>query len=44
MSTQKAKVFEEVVIPAEPVREQNNIYKMLKLRVAKEYPRKQVKM
>ena len=38
--TQKAKVFENVVIPAEPVKEHNEIYKVLGVKPAKEYARR----
>lgn len=40
MRTQKAKVFENVVIPAEPVREHNEIYKLLEVKPVKEHARK----
>lgn len=37
MRTQKAKIFDHVVIPSEPVKEQNEIYKLLGIKLAKEY-------
>ena len=40
MRTQKAKVFENVVIPGEPVKEHRQIYKLLGVKCAKEYVRK----
>ena len=40
MRTQKAKVFENVVIPGEPVKEYRQIYKLLGVKCAKEYVRK----
>lgn len=40
MRTQKAKVFEQTVIPAEMVKEHNDIYKLLGIKPAKEYPLK----
>lgn len=40
MRTQKAKVFEHTVIPSEPVKEHNDIYKLLGIKPAKEYPLK----
>ena len=40
MRTQKAKVFENVVIPVEPVKEHRQIYKLLGVKCAKEYVRK----
>lgn len=39
MRTQKAKIFENVVIPAEPTKEHNAIYKLLNVKPAKEYTR-----
>ena len=38
MRTQKAKVFEQTVIPAEPVKEHNDIYKLLGIKPPKELP------
>lgn len=38
MRTQKAKVFDQTVIPAEMVKEHNDIYKLLGIKPAKEYP------
>ena len=38
MRTQKAKVFDHTVIPAETVKEHNDIYKLLGIKPAKEYP------
>ena len=35
---QKAKVFEQTVIPAEPVKEYNDIYKLLGIKPPKELP------
>ena len=40
MRTQKAKVFEQTVIPAEPVKEHNDIYKLLGITPPKELPLK----
>lgn len=40
MRTQKAKVFDNIVIPAEPVKEHNAIYKILKIKSVKEHTRK----
>lgn len=39
MRNQKAKVFESTVIPSEPVKEQNEIYKLLDIKLQKDYPR-----
>ena len=39
MANQHAKVFQRVVIPSEPTKVQNDIYKLLKVHPAKEYPR-----
>ena len=39
MPNQHAKVFQNVVIPSEPCRVHNDIYKLLKIHPAKEYPR-----
>lgn len=38
LRTQKAKVFEQTVIPAEPVKEHNDIYKLLGIKPPKELP------
>ena len=38
MRTQKTKVFDQTVIPAEMVKEHNDIYKLLGIKPAKEYP------
>lgn len=40
MRTQKAKVFENVVIPSEPVKEHNEIYKALRIKPVKEHTRR----
>lgn len=40
MRTQKAKVFESVVIPSDPVKEQSRIYKLLQVKPVKEHLRK----
>ena len=32
MQTQKAKVYEHVIIPSEPVKEHNEIYKLLRIK------------
>ena len=37
MQTQKAKVYENVVIPSEPVKEHNEIYKLLRIKPRKEH-------
>ena len=37
MQTQKAKVYEQVVIPSEPVKERNEIYKLLRIKPRKEH-------
>ena len=37
MQTQKAKVYEHVVIPSEPVKEHNEIYKLLRIKPRKEH-------
>ena len=37
MQTQKAKVYENVVIPSEPVKEHNEIYKLLRIKPLKEH-------
>ena len=37
MQTQKAKVYEHVVIPSEPVKEHNEIYKLLPIKQRKEH-------
>ncbi|OUO55050.1 hypothetical protein B5F76_00005, partial [Desulfovibrio sp. An276] len=39
MANQHAKIFQRVVIPSEPTKVQNDIYKLLKVHPAKEYPR-----
>ena len=38
MRTQKAKVFDQTVISAEMIKEHNDIYKLLGIKPAKEYP------
>lgn len=38
MRTQKAKVFDQTVIPTEMLKEHNEIYKLLGIKPAKEYP------
>ena len=37
MQTQKAKVYEHVAIPSEPVKEHNEIYKLLRIKPRKEH-------
>ena len=37
MQTQKAKVYEQVVIPSEPIKEHNEIYKLLQIKPRKEH-------